>query len=133
MLYCSLFYNLKNYSSVYSVVQIYEYVKYWESGRQFAFFPNFLSALSFGGDEAGRGIHLAYRFSDAETIFGQGGQDREHKSQEREVKVFARIRAFFIPKRSIEASSCPEMKRSPKNKKKIKRSTPDSERLLVLK
>jgi len=63
------------------------------------------------------------RNSGAGTIFGQGGQDRERQSREREIKVFAGIRAFFVPKRNVfkkkvyaglEASSCPEMKRSPK-------------------
>jgi len=76
--------------------------------------------------------------SGAGTIFGQGGQDQERQSREREIKVFAEIRAFFVPKRSVfqkekkikkiklnkkiyaglGASSCPEMKRTPKKKKK---------------
>jgi len=44
--------------------------------------------------------------SGAETIFGQGGQDRERQNREREIKVFAGTGAFF----------CPENKRSPKKK-----------------
>jgi len=56
-------------------------------------------------------------------------QDRERQSQEREIKVFAGIRAFIVPKRSVlqkkkkvyaelGASSCPEMKRSPNKRKR---------------
>jgi len=38
-----------------------------------------------------------YDASGAGTICGQGGQDRERQSREREIKVFAEIRAFFVP------------------------------------
>jgi len=40
-------------------------------------------------------------FSGAGTIFGQGGQNRERQSREREIKIFAGIGAFFVPKRSV--------------------------------
>jgi len=39
--------------------------------------------------------------SGAGTIFGQGRQNRERQSWEREIQVFAGIRAFFVPKRSV--------------------------------
>jgi len=61
------------------------------------------------------------------NYFWTGGQDQERQSREREIKVFAGIRAFFDPKRSVlhkkkvyagqGASSCSELKRSPKKNK----------------
>jgi len=37
--------------------------------------------------------------SGAGTVFGQGRQDRERQSREREIKVFAGIGAFFSPEK----------------------------------
>jgi len=36
--------------------------------------------------------------SGAGTILGQEGQDRERQSREREIKFFAEIGVFFVPK-----------------------------------
>jgi len=42
--------------------------------------------------------------SGAETISGQGGQDRGRQSREREIKVFAGLGAFFVPKMAQDTS-----------------------------
>jgi len=39
--------------------------------------------------------------SGAGTILGQGGQDRERQSREREIKFFAEIGLFFVPKTCV--------------------------------
>jgi len=39
--------------------------------------------------------------SGAGTIFGQEVQDRERQSRKREIKVFAGIGEFFVPKTSV--------------------------------
>jgi len=46
--------------------------------------------------------------SGAETILGQGGQDRERQSREREIKLFAEIGVFLSQKQAFS-----------KNKKKV--------------
>jgi len=38
--------------------------------------------------------------SGAETILGQGGQDRERQSSEREIKFFAEI-GLFLPQKQV--------------------------------
>jgi len=67
------------------------------------------------------------------NYFRTGGQDRERQSREREIKFFAKIGVFFIPKTSVllkekkvfagfGVSFCPKNKRSLRIKK---RSSPD--------
>jgi len=56
----------------------------------------------FDSLRAGCKINVISRDSGAETILGQGGgQDRERQSLEREIKFFAEIRVFFVPKTSV--------------------------------